>query len=195
MFHSIKSLFEVLLVYILFTVVIAYKSKFPEIINWRFTDPNDASYIETSFSNVINDNAPIKYYTWKRKCEAKPHEIKTINLDPNELVVWQLCDAVDINMMGMDAIDSIDTNLVKKASENGFAKVCRLVDMLQLYELPARSVYILISDRHENIIDSYLFNSIEMEEKKDDYEEYQKSYGLTLGAIVSWFLLISHDND
>jgi hypothetical protein len=92
---------------------------------------------------------------------------------------------VDINMMGMDAIDSIDTNLVKKATKKGFAKVCRLVDPDQLDALPAGSVYLLISDNRENIIASYIFNSDEMEANQDNYEEYQKSYGLTLGAIVS----------
>ena len=185
MFHSITRLFGCLLVYFLFTVVIAYKAKVPEIINWKFTDPNEASYIETLFSDVINDNAPIKYHTGRRKDEAKPHEIKTINLGPNELVVWQLCDAVDINMMGMDVVDSIDTSLVKKANKKGFAKVCRLINHDQLDALPAGSVYLLISDNRENIIASYLFNSDEMEANQDNYKEYQKSYGLTLGAIVS----------
>ena len=185
MFHSIRSLFGFLLVYFLFTVIIAYKTKVPEIINWRFTDPNEASYIETSFSNVINYNDPIKYHTGKRKGEAKPHEIKTINLGVDELVVWQLCDAVDINMMGMDVVDSIDTSLVKKANKKGFAKVCRLINHDQLDALPAGSVYLLISDSRENIIASYLFNSDEMEANQDNYKEYQKSYGLTLGAIVS----------
>jgi len=184
-FASICLISVTYLSYILIADGAAGIKHFPEIINWRFADPNEAPYIETSFSNVINDNAPIKYQTGRRKGEAKPHEIKTFDLGPNELVVWQLCDAVDINMMGMDAVASIDTSLVKNANKKGFTKVCRLVDMFQLHELPARSVYILISDRHENIIDSYLFNSIEMEEKKDDYEEYQKSYGLTLGAVVS----------
>ena len=181
----ITSLFGVLLVYFFLTDVIAYKPKVPVIINWRFADPNEASYIETSFSNVINDNAPIKYHTGRRKGEAKPHEIKAINLGPNELVVWQLCDAVDINMMGMDALDSIDTNLVKKANKKGFDKVCRLINLDQLDALPAGSVYLLISDSRENIIASYIFNSDEMEANQDNHEEYQKSYGLTLGAIVS----------
>jgi len=171
--------------YSLFTEILASKKSHPEVINWREPLVGLVSSIQTSFSDVINENAPIRYSSGSKLRRLKDHTIKTVNLGTDGPTVWILCDAVDINMMGMDAIDSIDTNLVKKASENGFAKVCRLVDMLQLYELPARSVYILISDRHENIIDSYLFNSNEMEEKKDDYEEYQKSYGLTLGAIVS----------
>jgi len=161
--HVIRSLFGILLVYFLFAVVRASKTKVPEIINWRFTDQNKASYIETSFSDVINYNDPIKYYTGKRKGEAKPHEIKTINLGPNELVVWQLCDAVDINTMGMDALDSIDTNLVKKANKKGFDKVCRLINLDQLDALPSGSVYLLISDNRENIIAIYIFNSDEME--------------------------------
>jgi len=171
--------------YILFIEILASKKSYPEVINWREPLVGLVSSIGTSFSDVINDNAPIKYSTGSELRRLKDHTIKTINLGPNELVVWQLCDAVDINMMGMDALTSSDSHLTKKASKKGFTKVCRLVDMLQLHELPAGSVYILISDRHENIIDSYLFNSIKMEEKKDDYEEYQKSYGLTLGAIVS----------
>jgi hypothetical protein len=99
--------------------------------------------------------------------------------------VWQLCDAVDINMMGIDALDSKDTSLVKNANKNGFAKVCRLINPDQLDALPAGSVYLLISDNRENIIASYIFNSDEWEANQDNYEEYQKSYGLTLGAIVS----------
>jgi hypothetical protein len=184
MFHIITSLFGVLLVFILFTDVTASKSKVPEIINWRIPNQNEACYIETLFSDVINDNAPIKYYAGKRKSDSRPHEIKTINLGADGTVVWQLCDAVDINLMGMTAL-AADKNIARVIEKNKLSKVCRLVDMLQLHELPARSVYILISDRHENNIDSYLFNSIEMEEKKDDYEEYQKSYSLTLGAIIS----------
>jgi len=44
---------------------------------------------------------------------------------------------------------------------------------------------LLISDNRENIIATYIFNSDEMEANQHNYEEYQKSYGLTLGAIVS----------
>jgi hypothetical protein len=184
MFASVCLISVTYLSFFLITDGAAGIKHFPEIINWRFTDPNEVSYIETLFSTVINDNAPIKYHTGRRKGEAKPHEIKTFDLGADGPTVWILCDAVDIKMMGMTALDT-NLNIGRDAKNKGFTKVCRLVDMLQLYELPARSVYILISDRHENIIDSYLFNSIEMEEKKDDYEEYQKSYGLTLGAIVS----------
>jgi len=87
--------------------------------------------------------------------------------------------------MGMDAVASIDTSLVKNAYKNGFDKVCRLIDPDQLDALPAGSVYLLISDNRENIIASYIFNSDEMEANQHKYEEYQKSYGLTLSAIVS----------
>jgi hypothetical protein len=158
---------------------------FPEIINWRIPNQNEASYIETLFSNVINDNAPIKYYAGKRKSDSRPHEIKSINLSVEGPTVWKLCDAVDINMMGMDALTSSDTHLNKRASKKGFDKVCRLINLDQLDALPTGSVYLLISDSRENIIASYIFNSDEMEANQDNYEEYQKSYGLTLGAIVS----------
>ena len=88
-------------------------------------------------------------------------------------------------MMGMDALTSSDTHLTEKANKNGFTKVCRLIDHDQLNALPAGSVYLLISDNRENIIVSYLFYSDEMKANQDSYKEYQKSYGLTLGAIVS----------
>jgi hypothetical protein len=188
-------LFGVLLVYFLFAFVIAYKPKVPEIINWRFTDPNDASYIETSFSNVINHNSPIKYITGRRKSESNSNEIKIFNLGDDGTIVWKLCDTVDINMMGMTALTSSDKHLNEKASKKGFDKVCRLINPDQLEALPAGSVYLLISDNRENIIASYIFNSDEMEVNQDKFDEYQKSYGLTLGAIVSCYFFISYDND
>jgi len=98
-------------------------------------------------------------------------------------------------MMGMDAWTSSDTHLNKRASKKGFAKVCRLINLDQLDALPTGSVYLLISDSRENIIASYIFNSDEGEANQHNYEEYQKSYGLTLGAIVSSFLIISYAND
>jgi hypothetical protein len=159
--------------------------KYPEVINWRDNIPGEYPSITTSFSNVINHNAPIKYITGRRKSESNSHEFKTFDLGADETIVWKLCDTVDINMMGMDDLDSKDTNLVKKAHKKGFAKVCRLIDPAQLDALPAGSVYLLISDSRENIIASCIFNSDEMEANQDSYEEYQKSYGLTLGAIVS----------
>ena len=158
---------------------------YPEVINWRDTVADTYPSIITAFSDVINDNAPIKYTTGSRKARPATHEIKTFDLGADGTIVWKLCDAVDINMMGMDVVDSIDTNLVKKANKKGFDKVCRLVNLDQLDALPAGSVYLLISDSRENIIASYIFNSDEMEANQDNYEEYQKSYGLTLGAIVS----------
>ena len=160
-------------------------AKYPEVINWRVTPTSTYPSITTSFSDIINHNAPIKYITGRRKSESNPHEIKTISLGGDGTIVWQLCDAVDINMMGMTALTSSDTHLNKKANKKGFAKVCRLINHDQLDALPAGSVYLLISDSRENIIASYLFNSDEMEANQDNYKEYQKSYGLTLGAIVS----------
>ena len=94
----------------------------------------------------------------------------------------------------MTALTNSDKHLNEKASKKGFDKVCRLINLDQLDALPAGSVYLLISDSRENIIASYLFNSDEMEANQDNYEEYQKSYGLTLDAIVSLFLIISYDN-
>ena len=160
-------------------------AKYPEVINWRVTPTDIYPSITTSFSNVINHNAPIKYITGRRKSEAKHHEIKTIELDADGTNVWKLCDTVDINMMGMDALTSPDKHLIEKATKNGFNKVCRLINHDQLDALPAGSVYLLITDSRENIITSYLLNSDEMEANQDSYKEYQKSYGLTLGAIVS----------
>ena len=171
--------------YILFTEILASKKSHPEVINWREPLVGLVSSIQTSFSEVINDNAPIRYSTGSKIGRLFDHTIKTFKLDGNKPIVWQLCDAVDINMMGMDALTSSDTHLTEKANKNGFTKVCRLIDHDQLNALPAGSVYLLISDSRENIIASYLFNSDEMEENQNHYEEYQKSYGLTLGAIVS----------
>jgi hypothetical protein len=159
--------------------------KYPEVINWRDTIPGTYPSITTSFSNVINHNAPIKYSTGRKISESNPHEIKTFNLGADGTIVWKLCDAVDINMMGMTALTSSDTHLNKKATNKGFDKVCRLIDLDQLDALPSGSVYLLISDNRENFIASYLFNSDEMEANQHNYEEYQKSYGLTPGAIVS----------
>ena len=184
-FHLLTKLIAITVFYILFTEILASKKSHPEVINWREPIADIVSSIQTPFSDVINDNAPVRYSTGSELRRLKYHTIKTINLGPNELVVWQLCDTVDINMMGMDVTDSIDASLVKKANKNGFAKVCRLINHDQLDALPTGSVYLLISDSRENIIASYLFNSDEMVENKDNYNEYQKSYGLTLGAIVS----------
>ena len=158
---------------------------YPEVIHWRDTVQDTYPSIITSFSDVINNNTPIKYTTGSRKARPGNHEIKTIILGTDGTIVWKLCDAVDINMMGMNALDSKDTNLVKKANKKGFDKVCRLIDLDQLDALPSGSVYLLISDSRENIIARYLFNSDEMEANQHKYEEYQKSYGLTLSAIVS----------
>jgi hypothetical protein len=87
-------------------------------------------------------------------------------------------------MMGMDAL-AADKNIARVIEKNKLTKVCRLINLDQLDALPSGSVYLLISDNRENIIASYIFNSDEMEANQDNYEEYQKSYGLTLGAIVS----------
>ena len=165
--------------------MLSSKSSVPQVINWRDTVADTYPSITTSFSDVINDNAPIKYTTGSRKARPATHEIKTFDLGADGTIVWKLCDAVDINMMGMDALTSSDSHLTKKASKKGFAKVCRLINLDQLDALPAGSVYLLISDNRENIIASYLFNSDEMEANQHKYEEYQKSYGLTLSAIVS----------
>jgi hypothetical protein len=160
-------------------------AKYPEVINWRDTIPGTYPSITTSFSNVINHNAPIKYSTGRKISESNPHEIKTIYLGTDGTIVWKLCDTVDINMMGMTALTNSDKHLNEKAYKKGFDKLCRLINLDQLDALPAGSVYLLISDSRENIIASYLFNSDEMEANQDNYEEYQKSYGLTLDAIVS----------
>ena len=184
-FVSVCSITVICFSYILIANGAAGIQYFPEIINWRIPNQNEASYIETLFSDVINDNAPIKYYAGRRISDSRPHEIKTFDLGADGTIIWKLCDAVDINMMGMDALTSSDSHLTKKANKKGFAKVCRLIDLDQLDALPAGSVYLLISDSRENIIASYIFNSEEMEANQDSYEEYQKSYGLTLGAIVS----------
>ena len=178
-------LISLVFVFIYYTGVSSSKSSVPQVINWRDTVADTYPSITTSFSDVINENAPIRYSSGSKFRRLKDHTIKKVNLGPNELVVWQLCDAVDINMMGMDALDSIDTSLVKNANKKGFAKVCRLIDTDQLDALPSGSVYLLISDSRENIIASYIFNSDEMKANQDNYEEYQKSYGLILGAIVS----------
>ena len=171
--------------YILFTEISARKKSYPEVINWKEPLADVVSSIQTSFSEVINDNTPIRYSTGSELRRLKDHTIKTFKLDGNKPIVWKLCDAVDINMMGMNALTSSDTHITEKANKNGFAKVCRLINHDQLDALPAGSVYLLISDNRENIIASYLLNSDEMEANQDNYKEYQKSYGLTLGAIVS----------
>jgi hypothetical protein len=183
-FLSVYLIAVIYLSYILIADGAAGVKHFPEIINWRIPNQNEACYIETLFSNVINYNSAIKYHVGKRISDSRPHEIKTVNLDGNKPIVWQLCDAVDINIMGMTAL-AADKNLARVIENNKFAKVCRLINHDQLDALPAGSVYLLISDNRENIIASYLFNSDEMEANQDNYKEYQKSYGLTLGAIVS----------
>jgi len=110
---------------------------YPEVINWRDTVADTYPSIITAFSDVINDNAPIKYTTGSRKARPATHEIKTFDLGADGTIVWKLCDAVDINMMGMNALTSSDTHLNKKASKKGFDKVWRLIDPDQLDALPA----------------------------------------------------------
>jgi len=184
-FHMLIKLIGITVFYILFTEILASKKSHPEVINWREPLVDLVSSIQTPFSEVINDNAPIRYSTGSKIGRLDGHTIETIKLDGNKPMVWQLCDAVDINMMGMTALTSSDKHFTKKATNKGFAKVCRLIDLDQLDALPAGSVYLLISDNRENIIASYIFNSDEGEANQHNYEEYQKSYGLTLGAIVS----------
>jgi hypothetical protein len=184
-FYPLTKLIGITVFYILFTQISAKKKSHPEVINWREPLVDLVSSIQTPFIDVINDNAPIRYSAGSESRRLKDHTIEAIKLDGNKPIVWQLCDAVDINMMGMEALASPDKHLNEKANKNGFAKVCRLVDLDQLDALPAGSVYLLISDNRENIIASYICNSDEMEANQHKYEEYQKSYGLTLGAIVS----------
>ena len=158
------TLWLVLLI-ILFAGVLSSESSVPEIIRWRETVPGTYPSIETPFSEVINHNKAIKYTTGSRKSRSTTHTINTINLGADGPTVWKLCDAVDINMMGMTALDS-NLNIGRDAANKGFTKVCRLINMLQLHALPAGSVYVLIFNQYEDIVDSYLFKSIEMEEKK-----------------------------
>ena len=153
-FQIRMKLIGVTVFYIPFTEISARKKSHPEVINGREPLADVVSSIQTSFSEVTNDNAPIRYTTRSELRRLKDHTIKTFNLGADETIVWQLCDAVDINMMGMDAVDSIDSSLVKKANKNGFAKVCRLINHDQLDALPAGSVYLLISDNRENVITS-----------------------------------------
>jgi hypothetical protein len=95
---------------------------FPKLINWRDGVVDEANYIETEFSDVIDDQESIIYWAGRNKYFKNRYEIKTINLGADGTIVWKLCDTVDINMMGMDVVDSIDTNLVKKANKKDSPK-------------------------------------------------------------------------
>jgi len=129
-FHLITNLIGITVFYILFTQISAKKKSHPEVINWREPLVDLVSSIQTPFSEVINDNAPIRYSTGSKIGRLDGHTIKTIKLDGNKPIVWQLCDTVDINMMGMTAL-AADKHLNEKATNKGFVKVCRLIDLDQ----------------------------------------------------------------
>ena len=103
-FQILIKLIGVKVFYILFTEILASKKSHPEVINWREPLADIVSSIQTPFSDVINDNAPIRYSTESELRRLDKHTIKVIKLDGNKPIVWQLCDAVEINMMGMTAL-------------------------------------------------------------------------------------------
>ena len=83
-FHMLMKLIGITVFNILFAGILASKKSHPEVNNWREPLADAVSSIQTSFSEVINDNAPIRYSTGSELRRLKYHTIKTINLGHNE---------------------------------------------------------------------------------------------------------------
>ena len=94
-FQILIKLIGITVFYILFTEISARKKSYPEVINWREPLADVVSSIQTSFSEVINDNAPIRYSTGSELrqtvIQSKLSNLMVINQSyGNYVIPWTL---------------------------------------------------------------------------------------------------------
>ena len=94
-FQILIKLIGITVFYILFTEISARKKSYPEVINWKEPLADVVSSIQTSFSEVINDNAPIRYSTGSELrqtvIQSKLSNLMVINQSyGNYVIPWTL---------------------------------------------------------------------------------------------------------